>query len=298
MNNKVEKIAAIVVTFNRKDLLPKCLEGILTQARPVDHIFLIDNASTDGTKEMIENLYKDNPLITYIRLSKNSGSAGGFHDGVKAAYDWGADWIWFLDDDVVPQPDCLHIMLNYKHISQCIHPNKIDIEKNEFMFESIFDPSIGRMTFLNNISFKHGKDFSFINIGCFEGMLIHRDIVSKIGFPDKRFFMYSDDTVYGFTASLHTNVIFIRDAFLHKEIAFKNTATPLFSYYAIRNQFLIKEYLKKYNLYNKYWFTLNLAIFVFTASTKQAIRSRSFKIPVYVLRGLIDGIKGAFYEIH
>lgn len=292
------KIAVTVVTHNRKDLLIDCLNGILKQSRPVDRIFVVDNASTDGTPETMKNMFGNNPLISYTLLEKNMGSAGGFYEGVKFAYDGGADWVWFLDDDVMPRPDCLEVLLKYQHIAKCINPNKVNTSTNEeFMGELLYEPTIGRIAFLQNISFKNGKDFAFMNLGCFEGMLLHRDIIAQIGFPDKRFFIYGDDTAYSFAASFYTNIILVKNAVLEKKIAFKNTATRLFSYYAIRNQFLMKEYVKKYNLLNPYFFNFGLAIFAFTASTKQAWRSRDFAIPWYVLRGLIDGMRGKFYEM-
>ncbi len=294
-----EKISAVVVTHNRKELLRNCLNGILRQTVPVNHIFIIDNDSKDGTEDMIRDKFGDNQLVEYRNLGKNTGSAGGFHEGVKMAYERGSEWIWLMDDDVTPRPDCLEKMKSYGHISKCINANKVDPSNKEyeFMFEVIFDPSICRMTFMNNISFKNGKDFAFVNVGCFEGMLIHRDIVAQIGFPDKRFFIYSDDTTYGFIASLYTNVIFVRDAYFDKKVSFKNTATPIFSYYAIRNQFLLKEYLKKYGIYNARLFYLGIALFAGLAATKQAVRSRDIKIPWYVLRGLFDGLRGKFYQI-
>lgn len=289
------KIAAIVVTYNRKKMLQDCLRGIIKSDRSLDRIFVIDNGSTDGTREMVNEVYGSNEKIEYLR-QKNSGSAGGFYTGAKAAYEWGADWIWFLDDDVMPEPTCLEKMLKYQHVSHCIHPSKRDIHNIEFMWESIFDPSTGRMSFLENISFKNGKDFTFVNIGCFEGMLMHRDVVEKIGFPDPRFFIVADDALYGFLASLYTNVIFIKDATIVKLVSFNFQITPQFLYYAIRNQFIIKEYLKKLGLFKKLFY-IYFSLFVVYALTKHTIRIGSIRTPYYVIKGIIDGIRGKFYKL-
>ena len=67
-----EKIAAVVVTYNRKDLLKECLDALLNQTRPLDSIILIDNASTDGTPEFLkEKGYLDNPKIHVGVLNNN-----------------------------------------------------------------------------------------------------------------------------------------------------------------------------------------------------------------------------------
>lgn len=48
-----EKVCAVIVTYNRKELLRECLKAVLGQTRPPDHILVVDNASTDGTLEML-----------------------------------------------------------------------------------------------------------------------------------------------------------------------------------------------------------------------------------------------------
>ncbi len=55
MENKKETVCAVVVTYNRKNLLLECLEAIRKQTRPVDAIYIIDNASQDGTPEVLKS---------------------------------------------------------------------------------------------------------------------------------------------------------------------------------------------------------------------------------------------------
>lgn len=88
------KVAAVVVTYNRKELLRECLQALLNQTRPLDEIIVVDNASTDGTDQMIPEEF---PQITHVRLPENIGGAGGFHEGMKLAYEKGHDWIWVMD---------------------------------------------------------------------------------------------------------------------------------------------------------------------------------------------------------
>lgn len=296
MNQDI-KIAVIVVTYNRSKLIAECLRGILDQTRPVDQIFLIDNNSTDNTSELFNNEFSNYKNISYTKLKQNTGSAGGFNFGVDLAYKAGYDWMWFLDDDITPENNCLSKMLEYQNISGCIHPSKYDINKKEFLWEPIFDPAIGRASFLNNISFKNGKDFTFVNIGCFEGMLIKRDVIKKIGLPDPRFFIAGDDTLYGFVASLFTNVIFVKEAKIRKLLPFNYGTSAIFLYYSTRNIFLIKEYLKKYELYKAVLFNWYFILYIISISTKQAIRSGTpIKSIFYIVRAVIDGIKGKYYK--
>jgi GT2 family glycosyltransferase len=103
-------VTAVVVTYNRKALLVECLRALLAQEQPVDRIHVIDNASTDGTHGTLaeEGLLEQ---VRYERLASNGGSSGGFARGVEVARASDADWLWLMDDDAEPRPDCLRRLL-------------------------------------------------------------------------------------------------------------------------------------------------------------------------------------------
>ncbi|MCS7279986.1 MAG: glycosyltransferase, partial [Thermodesulfobacteriaceae bacterium] len=137
MNEDRETVCAVVVTYNRKKLLLECLEAIRRQTSPVQGIYIIDNASTDGTPEFlrengyirelppenlaepwereftIENLVDGQEIrVHYVRMHENTGSSGGYHEGVKRAYEKGYDWLWLMDDDVEPTSHTLHKLIH------------------------------------------------------------------------------------------------------------------------------------------------------------------------------------------
>lgn len=93
-------VAAVIVTYNRKELLGENIRMLLKQTRSFDQIFIIDNCSTDGTAEYLkENSWKNKSPFIYIKTESNIGGAGGFYSGTKAAFEIGADWIVLMDDD-------------------------------------------------------------------------------------------------------------------------------------------------------------------------------------------------------
>jgi rhamnopyranosyl-N-acetylglucosaminyl-diphospho-decaprenol beta-1,3/1,4-galactofuranosyltransferase len=106
----MSRVAAVVVTYNRKELLAECLRALLAQTAPVGAIHVIDNASTDGTRELLaqEGLLD---RISYHRLEVNGGSSGGFAHGVEVARGTDAEWLWVMDDDAEPEPGCLERLL-------------------------------------------------------------------------------------------------------------------------------------------------------------------------------------------
>jgi len=133
----MDTVCAVVVTYNRKNLLLECLDALRKQTRPIQGIYLIDNASTDGTHELllkegyikelppenlvepwekefeIKNLTDGQPIkLHYVRMHENTGGAGGFHEGVKRAYEKGYDWLWLMDD-AEPKEDALEKLSNF-----------------------------------------------------------------------------------------------------------------------------------------------------------------------------------------
>ena len=106
------RIAAVVVTYNRKQLLSECLGALLNQTKKLDSVIVIDNASTDGTRELFtDNGLFNLPDIDYCPMENNLGGAGGFYEGIKRAYTQGYDWIWIMDDDTIPQEKALEEFL-------------------------------------------------------------------------------------------------------------------------------------------------------------------------------------------
>ena len=115
----MQHVTAVVVTYNRIDLLKECVQALREQKVDRDtqlDIFLVDNASTDGTKEWIGGMASagdaEDRRIYATHLAENTGGAGGSYTGMKWAYEHGADAIWIMDDDTIPQADALQKLLD------------------------------------------------------------------------------------------------------------------------------------------------------------------------------------------
>ena len=104
-----DRVAVVVVTYNRKALLVECLEALLNQTHAPERILVIDNAATDGTPELLAQMgLLNEPSIWYQRLEENLGGAGGFEIGMRLAYSHlDCDWFWLMDDDTIPTPAAL-----------------------------------------------------------------------------------------------------------------------------------------------------------------------------------------------
>lgn len=98
------QVVAVVVTWNRRNLLAEALRAVIAQTRQPERVVVVDNASTDGTAQLLATDFPDLDVMTTRR---NVGGAGGFALGVARALDSGADLVWLLDDDTVPRPGAL-----------------------------------------------------------------------------------------------------------------------------------------------------------------------------------------------
>ena len=137
-------VTAVIVTYNRRDLLQKALETISEQTLKPNRLIIIDNASNDGTHEMLENYgWLNRSDIELLRLPINMGGAGGFHAGIQAAINYGTDWIWLMDDDGFPEHECLQKLLQFateNHLD-AISPIQVDIHNPNLPAFPIKSPS-------------------------------------------------------------------------------------------------------------------------------------------------------------
>jgi GT2 family glycosyltransferase len=102
------RVAAVIVTYNRRDLLREALDAVAAQTRTPDVVVVVDNASDDGTRELLDARAA---RLDLVRLERNTGGAGGFAAGIARALQRDADWIWLLDDDTVATPSALAELL-------------------------------------------------------------------------------------------------------------------------------------------------------------------------------------------
>src|ERR1700733_9707644 len=88
VNAKPMRVGVVVVTFNRKKLLQETLECIRSQTYPIFRVIVVDNLSTDGTREFLRE--SCDGLINPLLMERNMGGAGGFSTGIEHAYRLGS----------------------------------------------------------------------------------------------------------------------------------------------------------------------------------------------------------------
>lgn len=193
---RMKKCAVVVVTYNRKALLRENIEALTSQSYSEHDIIVIDNASTDGTKEMVEGL--KNPSIRYYNTGKNLGGAGGFSCGLRIAAETQYEYAWLMDDDSIPESEALKSLVQ-----------KAEKLENNFSFlaslvywtdGNLFPMNFPRCDYkrISETSHAYVKNLKILPItgGSFVGCFINLQVVQEVGLPIADFFIYGDDLEY------------------------------------------------------------------------------------------------------
>ncbi len=189
-----QSIAIVLLTYNRLELLKEVLAALKAQTLRPREIIVVNNSSTDGSGDWLAT----QSGITVI-TQPNVGSSGGQYTGIRAAYDSGCNWIWTMDDDVVPEPDCLGKLMENIGPQNVHAPLRYNPDGTPFLNDTIsFNLTNPFKSIWNDILSEKDLRKEYIDaVGItFEGPLFHRRLVEKIGLPEKKFFIYGDDTDY------------------------------------------------------------------------------------------------------
>ena len=211
-----DKIAAVVVTFNREIQLIECLNGIMNQRLLPTRLYIIDNHSNQKTYQalleydfispqtilesnedqifeheiLVENTAGASLPVTYIRKAINDGGAGGFYSGMKSAYNDGYDWLWMMDDDGVPDEFQLKNLINSTGKNGFMFCNALLVNKNEPQLLAFDLKGYGKVSDIKE------DDFIFDFINPFNGTLIHTSVIRKVGLVKKEMFIWGDEKEY------------------------------------------------------------------------------------------------------
>lgn len=192
------KVTAVVVTYNRLNLLKECIAALLAQTYQNMDILIVDNNSTDGTNEYLE-MIQQNKKIKVLSLEENIGGAGGFHEGMKYAMQNNTDWLWIMDDDTIPEKDaCMEL---------CNAANVIN-DKIGFLASNVYGMQHECMN-TPRMKFQQKGENGYadwniyladslvkVNSATFCACFISADAVKKVGLPIKEYFIWGDDTEY------------------------------------------------------------------------------------------------------
>lgn len=185
------KVAAVVVTYNRKELLCQCLNALHNQDTADLDILVFDNASTDGTEECVRSMSL--PRVYYYNTGKNLGGAGGFAYGIRKAVQAGYAYLWIMDDDTLPETGALSAFLQ---ADKALHGQYGWLSSRALTPQGTDQPmNRQRKTPYRDID---GYDQPLIPsvMASFVSLFLRAETVKHYGLPIAEFFIWSDDWEY------------------------------------------------------------------------------------------------------
>lgn len=316
-----ETIAAIVVTYSRKDLLGQCLDSLLRQTYSLDALYVIDNHSADGTCDSllargliapaecrdgvaVETTrrvpvagFPDRRLdVHYVRMPENTGGAGGFHEGMKRAAAAGFDWLWLMDDDLLTAPDALETLVRKKNTLQ-------DSGHKPFLLNSLVlardrpdgntlacplqeltprgSPRGGIYHWRLSEVRDKVQDGLYRWACPFNGTFVPACALAEIGLPNKDFYLQGDEKDFLWRAARWLAVYTVIDSKVFHP-AFHVDAFDWKTYYSIRNMFLVNRHFNFTALRNLRLILLSLV---------RGLRHGPGGLAL-VLRAIHDGLSG------
>jgi GT2 family glycosyltransferase len=238
-------VAAVVVTYNRKDKLGTVLDHLLAQTQLPDWIIVVDNASTDGTEKVLAR-YTDHDRVVVQRLPENVGGAGGFAAGMARGYELGADFVWIMDDDCYPNPDALEeLRVGLAKAEESMGmtlPYACSVVK--FIDGEICEMNNPGTTWDWGRLLARGQESVLVTHCSFVSVLFPRRVLTRHGLPLKEYFIWFDDQEYTLRVTKDgpgvqvLNSVVVHDMGVNRGVNFGDvTAANMWKFrYGVRNE--------------------------------------------------------------
>lgn len=293
-------VTCVIVTYNRVNLLKECVEAVRRQTFPLSKILILDNHSTDDTPAYLQTLGADS-RIEVITLPVNIGGAGGFSSGIKSAVLGGADWVWVMDDDTIPNEDALEKLMAASSLTKkvgCLCSKVLwgDGTPHQMNKPGLCLDKDGQL--FNHYSDKNIPAF-LIKHASFVSLLINSQAVREVGLPLTDFFIWADDMEYTMRIVAHGYDCFYVDNSIvtHKTgtnyAPYPDTAPPETAwkfYYHARNISFLKRTTKYKNLLAFWISSFNMyRVYIRRINKRKDDNKALFK--KYVRKGCWDGLK-------
>lgn len=280
-------IIVLIVTYNRLELLKQCLKRYEELKIKPSKILVVDNNSTDQTKEFLKNWINIKDIFEkeVLFLKENIGGSGGFYTGMDKILKNESEkyqWIYISDDDAFPKEDLFEKFNDIKKekgtgaiCAKVINNGKIDLMHRRRINKKFKEDFI--------LEEEYQKEYFEVDLSSYVGTFISIDCLKDIGLPEKDYFIWYDDTEHFYRISRKYKILCFSNLEVEHNVGNSNAGFSWKTYYGIRNKVhMLKKHMSKKDF--------------FIYSLKQKYRMKSKFLRKKISREEYDCFKEAFSD--
>jgi len=285
-------VSIIIVNFNGKELLKRCLTSLLTTNYPNFEIIIVDNASTDGSAESIKQAFGSCPHIKIVENHENLGHAEGCNIGARVTE---GRYLVFLDSDTeLKAEDWLWELVKVMEIDESIGLAQAkvvlakDTRRLDYVCMAIDALGTWAATYgLKEDKLKENFEILAASSGC---CIVRREVFNEVGGFDSDYFIYDDDTDLSLRARLlGYNIFLVPSAVIVHRGSVLRGINQRTVYHSAKNRMCTM--LKNYELRNLWWRFLVLNFLTSTVSVGFVVLKK-FNEAKATMRGLLSSVTG------
>ena len=285
-------IGCIIVTFNRLDKLKHALECYVRQTQKPAYILVVNNSSTDGTKEFLDNwILEDKGIKKYvIHSEKNLGGSGGFYLAEEKAIMLDAPWIMISDDDAYPAIDYLEGMQKYINTHRdedvsIVCGKVLEHGGYDNFHRGYLNSKWARKIYYNIPIEDFENEYFYPDFTSYVGIVVNRDKMKIVGLVNKEYFIWQDDVEHSYRLSKVGKIVGISQYEMEHDTLMNYEELSWKTYYGWRNFIDFRK--RHYKLHYPF------AVIVSIIKTLLCpMKGKNIQEVIMRLRAIRDGVMG------